>query len=479
MRGRALCFQALLLVLVEGGDTIPSMGDESGRKKRLNKAEKRIANKKLRLSAQASRPIRHGKLTDTAAWGTSPRLDPPRFCYALEDTEAPPTAMSFTRRIGTSFYNFMLGEIFPMAEFLATHAASLGHSGPLYSAQGDPVDKGKNPLCFPRRVTVFGRPGAYDRDYSGLYREILSQLDIQLDLRRMSGQSAVRRGMKAEQWHYGTLILDSSFFHTLPQVCEPCAASCPRQMPTSLVEVSNCSLALPSMFNFERTRGPSGHNTDAHRHCPRTCTGMFSESAGSTQRCVAASRNHAGRKDFRDRFGFVRKWLLKWAGVGEMDPGYRRQRPEGLVAMVQLRSVQRKTFTGELTPNYIDMHLLPARLKTTFGSAFREVRLASNDGLSLQEQINAHHDVDVFIFGHGADMIHMTWMPPGGLVIEIGNQLQSPHHGAAMLSYASALEHHTGFLRADTPEEIEFDAVLATVRAWLSRRDGKSSSCSK
>ena len=58
---------------------------------------------------------------------------------------------------------------------------------------------------------------------------------------------------------------------------------------------------------------------------------------------------------------------------------------------------------------------------------------AAPDGLSLREQIRMHHDLEVFVWGHGAGMVHMLWMRPSGLAIEISPARESESLGAVVI----------------------------------------------
>ena len=77
-----------------------------------------------------------------------------------------------------------------------------------------------------------------------------------------------------------------------------------------------------------------------------------------------------------------------------------------------------------------------------------DVHIGSPDGLTMREQIRMHHEVDVFIWGHGAGMVQMLWMRPGGLGIEISQShlskdnlvLVPPHHGGALIAEGVGLE---------------------------------------
>ena len=476
--------------------------------------------------AEKSQRIRYGTKEvakeDVASLGHGRTLVPPPFCFAEDYSDEPQTIISYAGRGnmgGGSFYHFFLGEIFPFVEFLATHARPASNSSkdarlpPMSTRDGSPVSfprDGRDTRCFPRRLTIYGRPGAYD--FKRVYRDFVLPFGIKLKMHGMHESKFISMEARkppsstGNNWRGGVLFLDGHFFQNPAPICQKCTAtSCARNVVANpaearaMIEVPSCS-QHPTMFQIEQ----KGSN----QACPLTCADIYTGS--SRVRCVAVSSEAAARKArFRGRFHFVREWLLKWAGVGGGEFNRVTHKKQKLVAMVQLRAPRANNYNGALRRNITNLHHVATQLNDTFGSRFRELRVAAAEGLSLKEQIIAHHDVDIFIFGHGAGMIQMLWMPPGGLVVEISRSTpmamngapKSPHHGAAMLSEIAGLEHQnvfvsdsyrssdfrqnmgqwhqTGFSGRNVHASVDVEEVLATLRGWLARRDGQSPSCTR
>ena len=105
------------------------------------------------------------------------------------------------------------------------------------------------------------------------------------------------------------------------------------------------------------------------------------------------------------------------------------------------------------------------------------VRVAAPDGLSLREQIQMPPVIEVFVWGHGAGMVHMLWMRPSGLAIEISPARESesyglpvpPHHGGALLAEAASLQHRDVWVESEHGP-VDVREVELHVQRWLSKQ---------
>ena len=216
-----------------------------------------------------------------------------------------------------------------------------------------------------------------------------------------------------------------------------------------------------------------------------TCASFYQERPVSGRvRCEQADDGLRG--EWMRRFAVVREWLLRWATAppdGVVSETTRRR-----VVMIQVRTADPSAVAyfvdhkqkggtrlyGSHKRNVTNLSEVAERLQRDRRLI---VRVASPDALSLREQIRMHHDVDVFVWGHGAGMVHMLWMRPSGLAIEISPARESesygllvpPHHGGAMIAEAASLQHRDVWVESEhVPVDVR--EVERHVEKWLSRR---------
>ena len=199
------------------------------------------------------------------------------------------------------------------------------------------------------------------------------------------------------------------------------------------------------------------------------------------------------------RLATVREWLLRWAGVTEPDRRRREER-EQYLAVIQVRTVDPKmaSFYKSTKGGKSGSQDYGAakRNVTNLGDVARKlardkrltVTLEIPDGLTMREQILRHHDVDLFIWGHGAGMVRMLWMRPGGLGIEISashmskanNHPMPPHHGGVLVAEGVGMERRDVWVESGHAATVNVRTVSKYVDQWLQRhphrpeeKDGK------
>jgi hypothetical protein len=78
---------------------------------------------------------------------------------------------------------------------------------------------------------------------------------------------------------------------------------------------------------------------------------------------------------------------------------------------------KRKTY-GAHRRKVTNLDSLSVRLQRHYGKSAQVKRVCS-DTLTLQQQITQYVNANVLVLGHGAGMVHMLWMQPKSLVVEI------------------------------------------------------------
>ena len=264
--------------------------------------------------------------------------------------------------------------------------------------------------------------------------------------------------------------LDNSFFQNKRHDCRvPPQAE--EGGPEPWHQVADCGKVYLPMMSGAKRRG---------QHV--TCQSFYQERPVSGRaRCEQA--DDGIRDEWMRRFAVVREWLLRWANVpSERDFGFRR------VVMVQVRTADPSAVAyfvdhkqkggtrlyGSHKRNVTNLSEVAERLRRDRRLA---VRVAAPDGLSLREQIRMHHDLEVFVWGHGAGMVHMLWMRPSGLAIEISPARESesyglpvpPHHGGALIAEAASLQHRDVWVESEHGP-VDVREVELHVQRWLSKQ---------
>lgn len=91
---------------------------------------------------------------------------------------------------------------------------------------------------------------------------------------------------------------------------------------------------------------------------------------------------------------------------------------------------KRKTY-GAHRRKVTNLHSLTNHLQRHYGKSTRVKRVCS-DHLTLRQQIMQYMNAKVLVLGHGAGMVHMLWMQPKSLVVEIIPQTKAKDNNGAV-----------------------------------------------
>ena len=350
------------------------------------------------------------------------------------------------------FWHWYMGELLPFVDWLSERP------------------------CLPRTVTIYRKD--IRTPFASIYREIGESLglaiylvdEVKYETQRRKRNRTCRQLENANShfqhiWqHCQTKTLWDNLRSWIPDAI----FGAPWQL-----EIPECSNVFPPAFGARADGAPAA-----------TCENMYMFDHGHRIRC---KDNLAERKEWTRRFLTVREWLLRWAGAKQ--GAGRGHRTTGKVeVLVQTRKTDApmvKYFAahkgyrsgsivyGAAKRNVTNLHDVAAELER---DARLNVQVASPDGLSLRQQIRAHRDVRVFIWGHGAGMVQMMWMRRGGLGIEISeshmnrasNVLVSPHHGGPLLAEGVGIERHDVWV-ASSHAAVNVSTIARLVEAWLHR----------